>query len=88
MFYLFPDSGNVTRGPQAGMLARTGTAVGGSGGVDEGRVSQVIVKDASHPSFPFEKPTECVQEMARAKGTMIRVPLIVFDSRRSGIRSM
>ena len=41
----------------------TGTAIGGSGGVKEGRVEQVVVKGAAH-LCTFEKPAECAEIVA------------------------
>lgn len=71
VLYLFPDSSQITEGLQNIMLARTGTAIGGSGGIKEGRVSKTTIKDAGH-LFPFEKPAECAQEIAKWLGNDLK----------------
>lgn len=64
VLYLFPDTSALSEDLQADLLARTGTATGGSGGFKEGRVSKAVITNAGH-LFPYEKPTECAQEIAK-----------------------
>lgn len=45
-------------------LRRTGSAIGGSGGVEAGRVARVTIEDKGH-LVPQESPNECADAMAR-----------------------
>lgn len=59
VLYICPDKGPMTdANAMKAKLERTGSGVGGSGGVNAGRVSSAIVTGVGH-LLPFENPSEC-----------------------------
>lgn len=60
VLFVFPQ--HTASSPQSNEanVSRTGTAIGGSGGAKEGKVTQAIVKNAGH-LCPFEAPAACAQ---------------------------
>jgi hypothetical protein len=64
-FYIFGSLSFLTLDPEVikDKLDNTGTGVGGSGGVKEGRVSQVMVQGAGH-LIPMEKVEESATHVA------------------------
>lgn len=71
VLFLFPQ--HTASSPQSNEanVARTGTAIGGSGGAREGKVAQAIVKNAGH-LCPFEAPTACAKAIAKWLGPDLR----------------
>ncbi|KAI6844671.1 toxin biosynthesis protein-like protein [Hortaea werneckii] len=70
--YICPDSGPLSN-PKAHQekLERTGSGLGGNGGVKEGNVSACTVQGTGH-LLPFEKPVECARLAAEWLGSEVR----------------
>ena len=61
LLFICPENGPMTDSElHEEKLTRTGSGVGGSGGVREGRVSMAVVPNTGH-LLPFESPAECAR---------------------------
>lgn len=78
VLFVFPSTGPMTSiEALKAKVERTGTGVGGSGGVKEGRVSQVVIPDTGH-LLPFEQPAKC----AAAAAEWIAKDVAAWSARR------
>jgi pimeloyl-ACP methyl ester carboxylesterase len=72
VLYIFGEKTSFSS-PQewAEKMSQTGVGVGGSGGVEAGRVKQTIVLDAGH-FVAFEKVHECADSIAKFLGSELK----------------
>jgi pimeloyl-ACP methyl ester carboxylesterase len=68
VLYVVPEGALLTKDiPIKTKVERTGSGPGGSGSVEEGRVSSRVLKNVGH-LLPFEKPADCAQVAAEWLG--------------------
>jgi len=64
VLYICPEKGPMSEAKSSKeKIERTGSGLGGSGGVKEGRIASRIVNDVGH-LLPFEKPLKCASVAA------------------------